>query len=153
MSGIREIGHAVLHVSDLDASTEWYRDVMGMELVQSADAFNARFFSFGRRDHDLALIGTPEVAGHGGREYHHLAFEFEGSLDDFKAFRRRLVERGVTITGTVDHGISYGMYFLDPDGHQLEVFLPRTDPDADAREAFRRTGVRSTPVDVDALEE
>ena len=45
------------------------------------------------------------------------------------------------------------MYFLDPDGHQLEVFLQRTEPEADAVEAFRKTGVLATPIDMDALEE
>jgi catechol-2,3-dioxygenase len=151
MTRIKEIGHAVLHVSDVDASTEWYCDLLGMEVVLGSSQFNANFLSFGRKDHDLALFHSADIAGHGGREYNHLAFELDGDLEDLKAFRRSLVDRDVTITGTVDHGISYGIYFLDPDGHQLEVFQQRTSPDDDALAAFKAVGAKATPIDLDAM--
>lgn len=151
MTKIREIGHAVLHVSDVAASSDWYCDILGMEVVIEASGFPARFLSFGRKDHDLALFQAGDVAAHGGREYNHLAFEIDGTLEDLKRFRRQLVEKGVTITGTVDHGISYGIYFLDPDGHQLEVFQQRTASDEDAKAAFRNVGVMATPIDIETI--
>lgn len=153
MSRIKEIGHAVLHVGDVDVSTDWYCDVLGMEVVVAPPRFRGRFLSFGRRDHDIALFERGDVEGAGGREYNHLAFELDGDLADLKAFRRRLLEKGVTITGTVDHGISFGIYFLDPDGHQLEVFLQRTAVDADPKQVFRELGAFSTPIDLDAVQE
>ena len=153
MTQIKEIGHAVLHVSDVAASSNWYCDILGMEVVIEASGFPARFLSFGRKDHDLALFHSDDVAAHGRREYNHLAFEIDGTLEDLKRFRRRLAEKGVTITGTVDHGISYGIYFLDPDGHQLEVFQQRTAPGADAKAAFRDVGVMATPIDLEEVAE
>lgn len=153
MTKIKEIGHAVLHVSDVSASTDWYCDVLGMEVVVAPEEFPGRFLSFGRRDHDLALFESGDIAAHGGREYNHLAFEIDGTLDDLKRFRRRLLDKGVTITGTVDHGISYGVYFLDPDGHQLEVFKQRTHPDEDPKAAFRSVGAMSAPVDLESVSE
>jgi len=151
MTKIKEIGHAVLHVSDVAVSSDWYCDILGMEVVIESTRFPARFLSFGRRDHDIALFQTGDSAEHGGREYNHLAFEIDGALEDLKRFRRRLVDKGVTITGTVDHGISYGIYFLDPDGHQLEVFQQRTGPDEDPKAAFRGVGILATPVDLEAI--
>jgi catechol-2,3-dioxygenase len=153
MTGIKEIGHAVLHVSDVAASSDWYCDILGMEVVIESPDFPARFLSFGRRDHDLALFQAADVAAHGGREYNHLAFEIDGRLEDLKRFRRRLVDRGVKIVATVDHGISYGIYFLDPDGHRLEVFQQRTAPDEDAKAVFRGVGVMSTPIDLESIDE
>jgi catechol-2,3-dioxygenase len=153
MTRIKEIGHAVLHVSDVNASSNWYCDVLGMEVVVESPHFPARFLSFGRKDHDIALFQSADIAAHGGREYNHLAFEIDGSLDDLKGFRRRLVDRGVTITGTVDHGISYGVYFLDPDGHQLEVFQQRTGLDDDPKAVFRGVGIKATPIDLEAIPE
>ena len=153
MTKIKEIGHAVLHVSDVAASSDWYCDVLGMEVVIASDGFPARFLSFGRKDHDLALFQSADAAEHGGREYNHLAFEIDGSLEDLKRFRRRLVDKDVTITGTVDHGISYGIYFLDPDGHQLEVFQQRTGPAEDAKAAFRDVGVLATPIELESINE
>jgi len=151
MTKIKEIGHAVLHVSDVAASSDWYCDILGMEVVIEPASFPARFLSFGRKDHDIALFQSADIAGHGGREYNHLAFEIDGSLEDLKRFRRRLVDKDVTITGTVDHGISYGIYFLDPDGHQLEVFQQRTGPGEDPKAAFRDFGVMATPIDLEAI--
>ncbi len=153
MTKIKEIGHAVLHVSDVAASSDWYCDILGMEVVIAADGLPARFLSFGRKDHDLALFQSADAAEHGGREYNHLAFEIDGSLEDLKRFRRRLVDKDVTITGTVDHGISYGIYFLDPDGHQLEVFQQRTGPAEDAKAAFRGVGVLATPIELESINE
>ena len=151
MTKIKEIGHAVLHVSNVDVSSDWYCDVLGMQVVVQSARFPARFLSFGRKDHDIALFQSADSAAHAAREYNHLAFEIEGTLEDLKRFRRRLVDKGVTITGTVDHGISYGIYFLDPDGHQLEVFQQRTRPDEDPKARFREVGIKSTPVDLEAI--
>ena len=152
MAKIKEIGHAVLHVSDVEASTRWYCDVMGMEVVIEEPHMPASFLSFGKRDHDLALFQIGDARVTAQTEYNHLAFELDGSLDDLKAFRRRLVEKAVTITGTVDHGISYGIYFLDPDGHQLEVFRQRTSPGEDARAVFRGVGVMATPIELESVD-
>ena len=56
MTKIKEIGHAVLHVSDVATSSDWYCDILGVEVVIAADGLPARFLSFGRKDHDLALF-------------------------------------------------------------------------------------------------
>ena len=119
-----------------------------MEVVIEGEDFPACFLSFGERDHDIALFEVSEVPK---QEFHHLAFEFEGDLEEFKAKHRHLLDSGVEITGTVDHGISYGIYFLDPDGHQLEVFFQRTRADEDDRDAFRNAGILITPIDVQTL--
>jgi catechol-2,3-dioxygenase len=148
---IKGLAHAILYVQDLARSLAWYREVIGMEVVIPPGRLPACFLSFGRRDHDLALWQAGDARPPGHRDFDHLAFEIDGGLEALKAFRARLVERGVRITGTVDHGISYGVYFLDPDGHQLEVFCPRTPGSADAREAFRAVGVKSSPVDLEGL--
>jgi catechol 2,3-dioxygenase len=151
MPKIKEIGHAVLHVSDVGASSDWYCDVFGMEVVVESAAIPGHFLSFGRKDHDIGLFQKADNAESGGREYNHLAFEIDGTLEDLKRFREGLVDKGVTITGTVDHGISYGIYFLDPDGHQLEVFQQRTGPDEDPKAVFRQVGAMGTPIDLERI--
>lgn len=151
MVRIKEIGHAVLYVSDPELSAQWYCEVLGMEIVIEAPQIPACFLSFGRRDHDLALFKRAGAGDLGGREYNHLAFELDGNIEDLKHLRRRLTDKGVTITGTVDHGISYGVYFLDPDGHQLEVFHQRTGPEEDPIAVFRDVGVMSTPIELESI--
>lgn len=149
MPKIKEIAHAVINVSDLDLSTNWYCDVLGMEVVVPATGFPGCFLSFGRRDHDIALFQSSGSVP-GGVEYNHLAFEIDGGLEALKQFKRDLVEKRVTITGTVDHGISYGIYFLDPDGHQLEVFY-QVPALKEAKENFADIGPLSKPIDLDLV--
>ena len=49
------------------------------------------------------------------------------SFDDLRRIYRKLGDKNVAIAGLGDHGISMGVYFLDPDGNEVEVFyeLPR----------------------------
>ena len=48
-------------------------------------------------------------------------------FEDLKRLNRELEEKGVSIVGVGDHGVSIGVYFLDPDGNEMEAFyeLPR----------------------------
>jgi len=58
----------------------------------------------------------------------HMAWMME-SLDDLKEVYLRLKAKGVPIGAVVDHGVSLGIYFRDPDGNGLEVSyeLPRAE--------------------------
>ena len=64
---------------------------------------------------------------------YHFACQVD-SPEELKAFYQHLKEKGTRIVGMGDHGISQGIYFLDPDENEIEVFyeLPRSrwpDPD------------------------
>ena len=152
MTGIKRIGHAVLNVSDVERSRTWYETVLGMETVIPTGAFPGCFLSFGRSDHDIALFPVADGRELGEHDFNHIALEVEGGVAALRALRQRLVDQGVTITGTVDHGISYGVYFLDPDGHQLEIFCERERPEANRLEALRAVGVMATPIDLETVE-
>ncbi len=152
MTRIRKLGHIVLFVRDPAASADWYCDILGMERVTAHQGIPAVFLSFGRRDHDIALFKVPDGRTLGHHDAEHFAFEIDGDLDALRAFKARLDEKGVTITGTVDHGISYGVYFLDPDGHQLEVFHQRVGPDEEAKRMLGEIGAIAKPVDLNAVD-
>jgi catechol 2,3-dioxygenase-like lactoylglutathione lyase family enzyme len=61
---------------------------------------------------------------------HHLAFE----VDDLDAACRRLAENGVTLEGgPMPRGDGYvQVFFLDPDGHVLELFQRTGEDQSDA---------------------
>ena len=57
---------------------------------------------------------------------------------------------GIKILDVVDHGISYGIYFLDPDGHHLEVFYQRNANDAESKTEMARIGTaKADPIDLE----
>ena len=114
------VGHVHLKVSDVDRSVAFYTGVLGLEVNERHDRF--AFLSWGHHHHDVALqgIGGGEPPDPGIGLYH-AALEVE-TPDALRAVHERLTERGVAVS-PVDHGISKALYFDDPDGNGLEVYL------------------------------
>jgi catechol 2,3-dioxygenase-like lactoylglutathione lyase family enzyme len=56
MAKITKVGHIVLSCRNPQASITFYTENLGMELVQSNQELQIAFFSFGERDHDIAVM-------------------------------------------------------------------------------------------------
>ena len=134
----RELGHVHLKVRDVERAVEFYTEILGLDVTERTGQF--AFLTFGERHHDVALQGLgPDApsrgdepldssearrASHGpnrGVGLYHAAFEVEDP-EALAATHRRLRERGISVS-PVDHGISKALYFSDPDGNGLEVYL------------------------------
>jgi catechol 2,3-dioxygenase len=117
------IGHVVLKIRDLKRSRQFYTEVLGLEVMFEMPGM--AFFSSHRRDHhELALmeIGAGAEAPKGPQVgLAHVAFRLGDEAELIKAYRE-LKERQVPIAFTVHHGVTKSVYFLDPDGNQLEVY-------------------------------
>ena len=50
----------------------------------------------------------------------HVAFE-TGSMEELLAAKKRLEAHGVQVLGPKDHDLCQSIYFMDPDGHRLEI--------------------------------
>ena len=123
---LRKIGHVVLMVADLARATEFYTKVLGMQVsdVYGEDMMPGGmvFLRLNTDHHGIALIGGARGAS-AKRELHHLAFEV-GTLDEVFRARNRLRESGATIVfeGRRRAGVQIAVEFLDPDGHNLEIY-------------------------------
>ncbi|WP_128477527.1 VOC family protein [Halorussus pelagicus] len=136
-----ELGHVHLKVRDVDRSVAFYRDVLGLDVTERIGDY--AFLSWGEKHHDVALQGRgPDAEGPGpGVGMYHVAFEVPDA-DALRATYRRLRERGVEVA-PVDHGISKALYFDDPDGNGVEVYLD-TREERD-REEWRGENARFDP--------
>ena len=129
---IKRVAHVVLYVRDPDASARWYCEVLGMQIsatVQDGPYRGGVFLSFGEQDHDLALF--PRTTGSDcGTEFEHIGMEVDcnGDLDQLRRLYGTMLRHQVRIHEVLDHGVSIGIYFFDPDGHQLEVFCQLVAP-------------------------
>ena len=87
------------------------------------------FLSFGEHDHDLALFPGASAAER-GKEFEHIGLEVDcdGNLDQLRRLYGSMIRHNVRINEILDHGVSIGVYFFDPDGHQLEVFCQVIPP-------------------------
>ncbi len=121
------IGHVHLKVSSLQRSVAFYRDVLGFEL-QMMYGDQAAFLSAGGYHHHVGL-NTWESAGaepapRRAPGLYHVAFLYP-ERRDLAAAVRRVLEKGVALTGASDHGVSEAIYLDDPDGNGIELYRDR----------------------------
>ena len=123
------IGHVHLKVADLDRAIAFYRDVLGFELTQRYGA-QAAFLSAGGYHHHIGLNtwesqgGSPPPSGATG--LYHLAILYPTRADLADALRR-LIDAGIPLEGTADHGVSEALYLRDPDGNGVELYWDRPE--------------------------
>lgn len=127
MVNITRAGHVVLGVRDAQRSIDFYTKVLGMELVTFLEEMQMAFFSFGVRDHDLAVIKVPDDQPVGSSGLAHSAFEIEGGSEELQHLYDGLTQRGVEVEMTLDHVVTRSLYFLDPDGNRIEFYAQMID--------------------------
>jgi len=120
-TGIR---HVALRATNPAASAEFYRDVLGMEIVGGSTAdhpVGATAFLSSRpaeEAHEIALFAKPEFA--------HIAFKVS-SFAEFRSLHARVVEKNIPIKFVLNNGVSFSFYFDDPDGNMVEIYWPTGD--------------------------
>ena len=122
MAKIKKVGHVVLAVRDPARSVKFYTEVLRMELVKVLDEMPMAFFSFGERDHDIAVIKVPADQPVGSSGLAHTALEIEGGQEQLRELYDRLKRSGARVEFTADHVLTKSVYFFDPDGNRLEIF-------------------------------
>jgi 2,3-dihydroxybiphenyl 1,2-dioxygenase len=111
------MGHAVLHVTDIDDAVPFYRDVLGFRLSDyMVRPFKAYFFHANPRHHSIAFIETGRSATH------HLMVELY-SLDDVgQCYDLALAEEGrigVTLGRHINDEVT-SFYSHSPSGFMVE---------------------------------
>ena len=115
-TGVRHVG---LSARDPAALAAFYRDVLGLQVVPTdtsalgATAFLSSHPAEGSLD--LALFANPA--------FQHTAFAVR-SLADLRVLHQRVLGRGVPVKMALNHGVSLSFYFVDPEGHMVEVYWP-----------------------------
>ena len=137
---VKELGHLVLYVRNLERSAAFYRDVLGWEVAFPVTlGIPAAAFTSGRTHHELLLIevGEDATAVPAGRRIglYHFGLKVGDSDEELRDVLATLQGRGVTIVGASDHTVTHSLYVLDPDGNEVELYIDvpgidwRSDPD------------------------
>jgi catechol 2,3-dioxygenase len=129
---IKELGHIVLFVRNLEKSTSFYRDVLGWEQIVGAEGalkFRASAFRAptNRTHHELLLIevGADAADLPAGRRIgmYHFGLKIGDSDDELRNALEELGKTNTTIVGTSDHTITHSIYIEDPDGNEIELYI------------------------------
>jgi len=140
---ISRVGHVGIHVTDMDCSLAWYRDILGLTLTGRwpMGGGEMAFMRFDEEHHNIVLFThptkvTPENRNAGYNALQHIALEMD-SRDEWLKALHDLRQKGVKIeSGPLIHGPEGGdgpgtllggsgsrsFYFNDPDGNSIELF-------------------------------
>ena len=151
MAKVNKVAHVVLSVRDVAASADFYSRALGLEVVDMKENHRACFLSFGQQHHDIALFKAAEGAERGGVGLSHIAFQIEGGLPELRELKGRLEEMGATISRTTDHTITKSVYFLDPDGNELEIFAEGFEDPNDALNFIKLGTNRQAPLELEGV--
>jgi glyoxylase I family protein len=127
---ITRVHHITLICADLDRTTGFYRDVLGLALVREGvndddPGTRHHWFSAAPDDPEQTLISfleyphmAPGTQGTGAT--HHIALAV-ASADEVEAWRDYLRAREVPTTEALQRGGLRSLYLRDPDGHIIEI--------------------------------
>lgn len=148
------LGHVTVAARDIDAMVAFYTDVLGFLVTNRGEpvpGMGEMVFMSQTIDehHQIVLVHTPEPNTPGFMLAEHMAFRTE-SLDHIRALADRLVAAGNTSAIPISHGNAWSLYFTDPEGHGIEVFID--SPFHVAQPHAKGLDLGSSDADIEATE-
>jgi catechol 2,3-dioxygenase len=145
ISALTTLGAVHLTVSELERSLAYYRDAIGLEVLEQGVG-RARLGAGGRE----LLVLVEEVGaqpGHGYTGLYHFALLLPRRTDLARWLAHGAREH-VPLVGLSDHFVSEALYLSDPDGHGIEIYCDRSREVWEGQVAARMT---TQPLDVQSL--
>ena len=125
---IKALGHVVLRVTDRDRAERFYNGLLGLPICArfDQDGMKMAFFTLGNH-HDFAVM---EVSGDGANNQRRGAasrrVQHRPTLDDLREAKAILEAAGIS-PNPVDHEVTKSLYFEDPDGNGIELYVDASD--------------------------
>jgi catechol 2,3-dioxygenase len=136
---VKELGHIVLYVRDLQRSRRFYGEILGWKEIALLGGQGA-MFSSGRTHHELLLLevgpGATPIPGAPRVGMYHFGLKVGETDQELREALDRLTEAGVKVNGAADHTVTHSLYIEDPDGNEIELYIDvqperwREDPQA-----------------------
>lgn len=117
-----KLSHIVLQTNRRREMIAWYCTVLGAEVLYEAERIS--FISYDDEHHRVAFLDPGPLAEHDARAagLHHVAFTYS-DLGEYADNYLRLKGLGITPRHCTNHGVTTSMYYLDPDGNQVELLI------------------------------
>ncbi|MCA0964758.1 VOC family protein [Salipiger bermudensis] len=141
------IGTVALTVRDLSQMTEFYRDAIGLELVEARPGLS-RLGTGGEALLELIHNPAARLADRTETGLFHVAFLLQDRAS-LGHWLRHAAETGVRLLGASDHLVSEALYLADPEGNGIEIYRDR--PSEDWSWADDEVDMATIRLDLDAL--
>jgi len=125
MTATAALSHFGIHVTDMARMEEFYTRALGLLVSDRGALPNGPTLVFLSRDpdehHQLVLV-TGRPPGGGYNVVNQISFKLP-TLADLKAAHARMREAGIKEFRIVTHGNAWSVYFADPEGNRVELFV------------------------------
>ena len=120
---VDRIDHVEVFVRDIEASIQWYAEVLGLMVVYR---FDPGPVMIGAGDTKLALFpadadAQPPIGNKPRTRLRWRLVAWRTTTEGFQHAQEHLAECGVPFDGPIDHETAKSIYFADLDGHPLEI--------------------------------
>ncbi len=134
MIKFKGINHLAMATNNMDKTTEFWRDLLGMRLVAGLGRPGHRHYFFEISENDMIAFfewegveSIPEVDhGHprkGPLVFDHVSFGVD-TEEDLWELKDKLAAAGFWTSEIIDHGFIHSLYSFDPNGIPIEFSNP-----------------------------
>jgi catechol 2,3-dioxygenase len=125
---VQSLGHVVIKVRDQKRAEAFYNGLLGIPIAARYPEMSATFFTLGNH-HDFAVVAIGDDAENPPAKsvgLVHVAFKIGDDIEQLREARDKLEADGVKVVAR-DHGVSKSLYFDDPDGNTIELYVDVSD--------------------------
>ena len=117
---ISGLGHVALKVTDMERAKQFYHGVLGLPYSGEHEGKTMVFFRADEH-HNLALFLSDKIDST-APSLDHVAFQLQGGPRELDLAQVELESIGIEVT-PYEHAEVHSLYFDDPDGHQIELYV------------------------------
>ncbi len=119
--------HMGIHCFEIEPMYDFYTEVLGLTetdrgMVGPNGDVEMRFMSSDPFEHHQVVLVTGRDAEKGVTFLNQISFRVN-SLDELRKLEKKLKDRGTAQFRLSNHGMSWSMYFPDPEGNNIEAFV------------------------------
>lgn len=125
---IQSLGHVVIKVRNQQRAEAFYNKLLGIPIAARYPPFSMTFFTLGNHhDFAIAAIGddAPDAPANSPGLFH-VAFKIGTQIDELREAKLHLEAAGLAVEA-YDHEVSKSIYFKDPDGNTVELYVDASD--------------------------
>ncbi len=120
------LNHMGIYVHDMARMEDFYTRIMGLVVTDRGKAFrfpiDLVFLSSQPGMHHQLALASGRPADETYSVVNQMSFEVR-SLDELREMAGRVKAEGVRDLVQINHGNAWSIYFLDPEGNRVEVYL------------------------------